>query len=112
MGGRGGSSGSKGGGIRATSEQQRIMSNMQKAIAKRSNWTAPVFTKNKDGSISYSYAETQEVRKEKVGKMLSPEKADVYERVTTNTGTIFKDGLRKKNKPVTKDTLIKRGKRK
>lgn len=43
--------------------------------------------------------------------MHSPEKNDIYERTEYYSGKIMRDGLRKKNKTVYTDVLVKRGKR-
>lgn len=106
MGGRGGSSG-----FTLSSEQKRLMNNLQKRNAKYDMYSAPKFTKNKDGSISYEYKKEQIINHVHGGKMQSTEKNDIYRRTEVITGKIMKDGLRRENKPIKTETLIKRGKR-
>jgi len=106
MGGRGSASGL----LSGTAQQEQKMSNIKRALANNRFVTSPVvFSKNKDGSIGFSYTETQRYAREKGGKMISPEKADVIERTTVVTGSIYKDGLILKNKPQKTERLIKKG---
>ena len=107
MGGRGGSSGF----ASVSPEQKRLMSNLQKRNAKYDMYSAPKFTKNKDGSVSYEYKKEQIINHVHGGKMQSAEKNDIYRRTEVITGKIMKDGLRRENKPIKTETLIKRGKR-
>lgn len=95
---------------KATEPQVQKINNIKKALVKRGeSVSAPVFKRDKDGIISFKYTESRIIHKEKGGKMSSPEKADIYERVTTKTGRIMKDGLILKNKDVSVDNLIKKG---
>ncbi|MBR1624598.1 MAG: hypothetical protein IJ676_02530 [Clostridia bacterium] len=64
-----------------------------------------------DGRVSYSYETKRNYVREHVGKMLSPDKADLIERTEINSGYFGKDGLWIKNKPETTEKIIKRGKR-
>lgn len=96
----------------ATSEQNRIMNNMKKALSKRSIATAPQFEMQADGDVAYKYSMVRKVEHVHDSKMQSPEKNDIYERTETYTGIIRPDGLRLKNKTTTNDILIKKGKRK
>lgn len=107
MGGRGGSSGF----ASASPEQKFLMSNLQKRNAKYDMYSAPKFTKNKDGSVSYEYKKERIINRVHGGKMQSAEKNDIYRRTEIITGKIMKDGLRRENKPIKTETLIKRGKR-
>ena len=103
---------SKTGGLSsATPEQQRLMNGLKRRNAEYDEYSEPKFTKNKDGTISYEYVKTKIVHKVHGGKMQSYEKNDVYRRVEVITGKIMKDGLRRENKPVKTETLIKKGKR-
>lgn len=108
MGGRGSSSGAKGG---ATPQQKHIMNNMVKSLAKNAAASSPRFHINDDGSISWNYSETRMAAKVHAGKMISPEKDDVVERKTIKSGTIAKDGFIRFNPSVTTETLVKKGKR-
>lgn len=108
MGGRGSSSGISG----ASPKQLRLMNNLVKRNAKEATrgGSKPKFTKNKDGSITYEYQIKHRTAKVHGGKMQSPEKNDIYERTEHYSGKIMQDGLRKKNKTVYTDVLVKRGK--
>lgn len=64
-----------------------------------------------DGRVLYSYETKRNYVREHVGKMLSPDKADLIERTEINSGYFGKDGLWIKNKPETTEKIIKRGKR-
>lgn len=108
MGGRGASSGAKGG---ATPQQKHIMNNMVKAVSQKSGTTVPKFNMNDDGSISWNYSEVRRFANVHAGKMISPEKDDIFERTTVKSGTIAKDGFIRFNKSVMTEVLIKRGKR-
>ncbi|MBU5481733.1 hypothetical protein [Blautia sp. MSJ-19] len=105
MGGRGGSSG-----LSPSSEQQRLMDGLKRRN-EHYGWSVPKFGKNKDGSVSYEYTREKIVHHVHGGKMQGPEKNDIYRRTEVVTGKIMKDGLRRENKPVKTETLIKRGKR-
>lgn len=106
MGGRGGSSGFSA----FTDAQNTVISRMRNALGKRQNISSqPTFKRNSDGTVEYSYTETRNYVKEKGGKWQSATKGDVYERTTVFSGTIRKDGLRKENKPVKTEKMIKRG---
>lgn len=111
MGGRGGSSGMS----NVSSEQRRLMNNLVKRNTREDyiseGFSKPKFTKNKDGSITYEYQVKHSTIKVHGGKMQSPEKNDIYERTEYYSGKIMQDGLRKKNKTVYTDVLVKRGKR-
>lgn len=89
-----------------------MMKRMSKVINKNRLLSALQFKPNKDGSIYYEYKETTNVSYVHGGKMISPEKNDIYERIITYSGTIYKDGLRKRNKDSYTDTLIKKGRMK
>lgn len=105
MGGRGGSSG-----ITAlSSEQQRLMNGLKRRN-EHYGFSEPKFSKNKDGSVSYEYTREKIVHKVH-GGWQSEEKNDIYRRTEIVTGKIMKDGLRRENKPVKTETLIKKGKR-
>ena len=109
MGGRGGSSGMGSGGIaKASSEQRRIMSNIEKANAKRPEFSEATFKMNKDGSVSYEFTKIKIVRYAHGGKMISSEKDDIYERKEHYSGKIMPDGLRRANKTTKEDTQIGR----
>ena len=107
MGGRGGSSGLS----KASSEQKRLMNNLVKRNSKEKWYSVPEFTMNKDGSVSYQYKTERTYTYAHGGKMIGPEKDDIFLRTTFESGKIMKDGLRKKNKSVVEDKIIKRGKR-
>lgn len=106
MGGRGGSSG-----IVSISSQQRQLMDRLKRRNERYGFSAPKFSKNKDGSVSYEYKREKIVQFVHGGKMQSYEKNDVYLRTEVVTGKIMKDGLHRENKPIKTETLIKKGKR-
>lgn len=108
MGGRGSSSGMSS----VSPKQRRLMNNLVKRNAKEAarGFSEPKFTKNKDGSITYEYQIKHRTVKIHGGKMQSPEKNDIYERTEHYSGKIMRDGLRKKNKTVYTDVLVKRGK--
>lgn len=103
MGGRGGSSGLSS----ASSEQKRLMDGLIRRNAKYDMYSAPKFTKNRDGSVSYEYTREQIVYKVH-GGWQSEEKNDVYRRTEVITGKIMKDGLRRENRPVKTEVLIKK----
>lgn len=104
MGGRGGSSG-----LSPSSEQQQLMDGLKRRN-EHYGWSVPKFGKNKDGSVSYEYTREKIVYKVH-GGWQSEEKDDVYRRTEVITGKIMKDGLRRENKPVKTEVLIKKGKR-
>lgn len=108
MGGRGSSSGAKSG---ATPQQKQIMNNMVKSLAKNAAASSPSFHINDDGSISWNYSEVRRFAHVHAGKMISPEKDDIFERTTVKSGTIAKDGFIRFNKPVKTEVLIKKDKR-
>ena len=109
MGGRGSTSGI---GLSQVSSNQRAkMQNIKNALSGKKGMSTPVFSVSNDGSVQYSYTETRTLAHVKGGKMISPEKDDVYERTTTYSGVILKDGLIKKNKHSYVEKLIKRGKK-
>lgn len=66
---------------------------------------------DKSGNVHYEYIERKRVTQVHTGKMQSPDKNDIYERVKKNSGVIMPDGLIKKNKSEYTDTLIKKGRR-
>lgn len=109
MGGRGSKSGGLGGNI--SEEQKRKMDRLVKRNEEYDNFSKPTFRRDKDGNIEYEYTDTKIVNKVHGGKMQSPDKNDIYKRVTIESGRIMKDGLVKKNKSVKTETLIKKGKR-
>lgn len=106
MGGRGGASGF----LSPTSEQQ-IKMNRLRNIGQRDNYQNIQFERNRDGSIDFSYERQRIVRYVHGGKMLSPDKDDIYERTEYYTGKIMPDGLIKRNKTTKEDKLIRRGRR-
>lgn len=106
MGGRGGSSGF----LSATSEQAKKMNRLREMGA-RDGYKNIQFSRNGDGSIGFSYERQRIVNYVHGGKMMSPDKNDVYERTEYYTGKIFPDGLIKRNKTTKKDKLIRRGRR-
>lgn len=110
MGGRGSPSGISS--ASPSPQQRRLMNNLVKRNAKEAarGFSKPKFTKNKDGSITYEYQIKHRTVKIHGGKMQSPEKNDIYERTEHYSGKIMRDGLRKKNKTVYTDVLVKRGK--
>lgn len=110
MGGRGSPSGISS--ASPSPQQRRLMNNLVKRNAKEAarGFSNPKFTKNKDGSITYEYQIKHRTVKIHGGKMQSPEKNDIYERTEHYSGKIMRDGLRKKNKTVYTDVLVKRGK--
>lgn len=103
MGGRGSS-------WRVTAEQQKVMSRFKK-VAQEKGYSNPVFKKANDGFVLFESSKVRTVTKVHVGKMLSPDKDDVYERTETHRGKIGKDGLILRGKTTHEDKLIKRGKR-
>lgn len=108
MGGRGGSSG-LGSISKATSEQKRLMNNLENRNAKRAEFSKPTFNMNRDGSVSYEYTKTRIINRVHGGKMQSEEKNDVYERTEHYSGKIMPDGLRRENKTTYEDVLIRKG---
>lgn len=108
MGGRGASSGVAST-RNATGEQKRIMSNIKRAVEKRTGTTPPKFTRGTDGVVHYSYTETKIVSVAHAGKMQSEEKNDIYERTIHHTGRILTDGLIRQNKSKIKDVLKRKG---
>lgn len=108
MGGRGASSGV----IRlqnATTEQKRIMENIKNALTKRPESGNLKFTIDKSGVVLYAYTERRIYHKVHASKMASPEKEDIVERTTHHKGYVFKDGLRKEDRPESSENLIRRG---
>lgn len=108
MGGRGASSGV----IslhNATTEQKRIMENIKNALTKRPESGKPKFEMDKNGVVRYTYTERRIYHKVHASKMASPEKDDIVERTTHHKGYVFKDGLRKEDRPESSETLIRRG---
>ena len=100
--------------LQTSPEQKRLMNNLIRRNLKNSpgyNYSAPEFAKNKDGSVSYKYTVKNIVYKAHGGKMISPDKNDIYQRTTFESGLIMRDGLIKRNKSTKEETLIKRGKR-
>lgn len=108
MGGRGSSSGAKGG---ATPQQKQKMNIIVKALSKRKGVSAPSFSMDSEGKVQWRYTQTEIVHQTHGGKMISPEKDDIYERTTIRAGFIGKDGYIHFDKPAHTDKLIKKGKR-
>lgn len=96
--------------IQYTTAQQRIINNMHKLVNNRNNLSDLIINKNSDNSVSYEYKEVRKFSVEKGGKMSSPDKADIVERTTIFSGNIMPDGLRKQNKSIKSEKLIKKGK--
>ena len=107
MGGRGGSSGMR----VATVQQHKMMENLKKRNEKYSEYSAPKFSMNKDGSVSYEYKKERLYTHVHGGKMRSPEKDDIYRRTEVITGKSMKDGLLREDKPVKTEVLVKKGRR-
>lgn len=108
MGGRGASSGV----IslhNATTEQKRIMRNIRNSLTKRPESGGLKFTMDKNGVVRYTYTERRIYHKVHASKMASPEKDDIVERTTHHKGYVFKDGLRKEDRPESSEALIRRG---
>lgn len=102
MGGRGSSSGAKGGGIsRATPQQLAKIESLKRNILKITNALPETltFTPGENGQINYSYQEKRLVVKAHVGKMVDPLKDKMYDRTSMFSGRITADGALIRNMP-------------
>lgn len=86
-----------------TPQQQMKINNIQRVLAK-SKFTINNLTFKTDinGIVNFSYDEVRTVVQAHVGKMLDPSKNKIYQRTTTKSGLIYKDGLIKHNKDIKK----------
>ena len=121
MGGRGSSSGAKGGaGIsRATPQQLAKIESLQRNILKLPNAVPESlsFQPGENGQINYSYQEKRMVVESHVGKMVDPLKDKMYDRTTQFSGRITTDGALVRNMPTvtnneylgTRKQLLKQG---
>lgn len=91
-----------------TSAQKAKADNIKRQAEKR-GYTDIKFKRNKDGEVEYSYTEKKNVQFVHGGKMISPDKNDLYERTIIHSGKIGKDGLIKRNKDEKTDVLLQRG---
>lgn len=85
------------------------MNNLKKRNTKETGYSQPSFKMNKDGSVSYKFTRTSIMQYVHGGKMQSPDKNDTYERTQYYSGMIMPDGLRKENKTIKEDILIRKG---
>lgn len=91
-----------------TSAQKAKADNIKRQAEKR-GYTDIKFKRNQDGEVEYSYTEKTNVQFVHGGKMISPDKNDLYERTIIHSGKIGKDGLIKRNKDEKTDVLLQRG---
>ena len=64
------------------------------------------FKTDNNGIVNFSYDEVRTVVQAHVGKMIDPSKNKIYQRTTTKSGLIYKDGLIKHNKDVKSEKYI------
>lgn len=96
--------------IKPTAAQQQKINNIKKTLEKDKDIIEPVsFSQKKDGTIEYKYKVAREYVHEHGGKMTTPEKADIYKRITTKTGSININGLIKHYKDDKIEVLVKKG---
>lgn len=90
-----------------TSQQQMKINNIQRVLAKSkfiiNNLT---FKTDSNGIVNFSYDEVRTVVHAHSGKMIDPSKNKIYQRTTTKSGLIYKDGLIKHNKDVKSEKYI------
>lgn len=113
MGGRGAKSGVSKGAINninsiTTTKQQEIIEKYKRNISKRV-YAVPeslTFSPGENGRIDFSFQEKKMTTYSHVGKMVDPLKDKMYERTTTISGWIGKDGLVVRNTPQNKDEYL------